>query len=162
HQLGKERVAMPMPNSPRTSQPAAARTLAVPGANARRQCQAPMPGADARRRCQAPMPDRRRRTRRRARVRPPAPPRGSGAAAKALGLPCAASNPSVAKEQSMRERLHFLLLNIGHFLDHLFTLIFATVAALALYRQWNLGYAELIKYATPGFFAFGLFALPAG
>ena len=28
-----------------------------------------------------------------------------------------------------RDRLHFLLLNIGHFLDHLFTLIFATVAA---------------------------------
>jgi MFS family permease len=62
----------------------------------------------------------------------------------------------------MRERLHFLLLNIGHFLDHLFTLIFATVAALALHRQWGLGYAELLKYATPGFFAFGVFALPAG
>ena len=62
----------------------------------------------------------------------------------------------------MRERLHFLLLNIGHFLDHLFTLIFATVAALALHREWGLGYAELLKYATPGFFAFGVFALPAG
>jgi MFS family permease len=62
----------------------------------------------------------------------------------------------------MRERLHFLLLNIGHFLDHLFTLIFATVAALALYREWGLGYADLLKYATPGFLAFGLFALPAG
>ena len=62
----------------------------------------------------------------------------------------------------MRERLHFLLLNIGHFLDHLFTLIFATVAALALYREWGLGYADLLKYATPGFFAFGVFALPAG
>src|SRR5262245_22719131 len=62
----------------------------------------------------------------------------------------------------MRERLHFLLLNIGHFLDHLFTLIFATVAALALYREWGLGYADLLKYATHGFFAFGVFALPAG
>jgi MFS family permease len=62
----------------------------------------------------------------------------------------------------MREPLHFLLLNIGHFLDHLFTLIFATVAALALHREWGLGYAELLKYATPGFFAFGVFALPAG
>jgi MFS family permease len=62
----------------------------------------------------------------------------------------------------MRDRLHFLLLNIGHFLDHLFTLIFATVAALALYREWGLGYADLLKYATPGFLAFGLFALPAG
>ena len=61
----------------------------------------------------------------------------------------------------MRERLHFLMLNVGHFLDHLFTLIFATVV-LVLYREWGLGYAELLKYATPGFFAFGVFALPAG
>jgi MFS family permease len=62
----------------------------------------------------------------------------------------------------MRERLHFLLLNVGHFLDHLFTLIFATVAALALHHEWGLGYADLLKFATPGFLAFGLFALPAG
>jgi MFS family permease len=67
-----------------------------------------------------------------------------------------------AKESPMRDRLHFLLLNIGHFLDHLFTLIFATVAALALKGEWGLGYADLLKYATPGFFAFGVFALPAG
>src|SRR5947208_13754990 len=61
-----------------------------------------------------------------------------------------------------RDRMHFLFLNIGHFLDHLFTLIFATVAALALTREWNLGYADLLKYATPGFFAFGVFSYPAG
>jgi MFS family permease len=61
-----------------------------------------------------------------------------------------------------RARTHFLFLNIGHFLDHLFTLIFATVAALALTREWGLSYAELIPYATPGFVAFGLFSLPAG
>jgi MFS family permease len=61
-----------------------------------------------------------------------------------------------------RDRMHFLLLNIGHFLDHLFTLIFATVAALVLYREWEIGYAELLAYATPGFLAFGLFSLPAG
>ena len=61
-----------------------------------------------------------------------------------------------------RDRVQFLLLNVGHFLDHLFTLIFATVAALALSREWGLGYADLLKYATPGFFAFGVFALPAG
>src|SRR6185295_6719829 len=61
-----------------------------------------------------------------------------------------------------RDRAHFLFLNVGHFLDHLFTLIFATVAALALSREWGLGYAELLKYATPGFFAFGLLSLPAG
>ena len=61
-----------------------------------------------------------------------------------------------------RDRAYFLLLNIGHFLDHLFTLIFATVAALALHREWGVGYAQLLAYATPGFFAFGAFALPAG
>ena len=61
-----------------------------------------------------------------------------------------------------RDRAYFLFLNVGHFLDHLFTLIFATVAALALHREWGLGYAELLVYATPGFFAFGVFALPAG
>ena len=61
-----------------------------------------------------------------------------------------------------RDQSHFLLLNIGHFLDHLFTLVFATVAALVLYREWGIGYAELLVYATPGFFAFGLFSLPAG
>ncbi|MEM8951587.1 MAG: MFS transporter, partial [Pseudomonadota bacterium] len=61
-----------------------------------------------------------------------------------------------------RDRAYFLLLNIGHFLDHLFMLIFATVAALALYLEWGIGYGELLAYATPGFFAFGVFALPAG
>jgi MFS family permease len=61
-----------------------------------------------------------------------------------------------------RDRFYFLLLNIGHFLDHLFTLIFATVAALVLYREWGVSYAGLLVYATPGFFAFGLFSLPAG
>jgi MFS family permease len=61
-----------------------------------------------------------------------------------------------------RDRSYFLLLNIGHFMDHLFTLVFATVAALVLYREWQVGYAELLAYATPGFFAFGLFSLPAG
>lgn len=58
------------------------------------------------------------------------------------------------------DRFKFLLLNIGHFLDHL--LVFATAAALALSREWGLAYGELLAYATPGFAAFGLFALTAG
>ncbi len=61
-----------------------------------------------------------------------------------------------------RDRLSFLFLNVGHFLDHLFTLVFATVAALALTREWGMSYSELVPYATPGFIAFGLFSLPAG
>lgn len=62
----------------------------------------------------------------------------------------------------MEDRKHFFFLNVGHFLDHLFLLIFATVAALVLAKEWGLTYAELIPYATPGLIAFGLFSLPAG
>ena len=54
-----------------------------------------------------------------------------------------------------RDRTSFLFLNVGHFLDHLFVLIFATVAALRLTQEWGMSYAELIPYATPGFVAFG-------
>ena len=61
-----------------------------------------------------------------------------------------------------RDRLHFLFLNVGHFLDHLFMLIFATVAALRLAEEWGMSYAALIPYATPGFIAFGICAIPAG
>ena len=61
-----------------------------------------------------------------------------------------------------RARLHFAFLNIGHFLDHLFMLVFASVAALTLSHEWGMSYGELIPYAMPGFIAFGVFALPAG
>lgn len=62
----------------------------------------------------------------------------------------------------MVSRIHFLFLNVGHFYDHLFMLIFATVAALTLSREWGMSYAELIPYAAPGFMAFGVFTVPAG
>ncbi len=61
-----------------------------------------------------------------------------------------------------QSRLNFFFLNIGHLYDHLFVLIFATVAALSLSKNWGLSYGELIPYATPGFIAFGVCALPAG
>ncbi len=61
-----------------------------------------------------------------------------------------------------RSRIHFLFLNIGHFFDHLFILIYATAAALTLAREWGMSYAALIPYATPGFVAFALFSVPAG
>ena len=60
------------------------------------------------------------------------------------------------------DRAYFSLLNAGHFLDHLFMLIFASVAALALYQEWQISYAALLAYATPGFITFGLFSFPAG
>ena len=61
-----------------------------------------------------------------------------------------------------RDTQYFLLLNVGHFLDHYFMLIFATVAALALSAGWGLSYAELLPYGAPGFAAFALCALPMG
>jgi len=63
---------------------------------------------------------------------------------------------------SGKNRLEFLFLNLGHLYDHLFILIYAAVAALALPAAFDMSYAELIIYATPGFIAFGAFALPAG
>ena len=62
----------------------------------------------------------------------------------------------------MIDRIHFVFLNVGHFYDHLFMLIFATVAALTLSHEWGMSYAELIPYATPGFVAFGVCSVPAG
>ncbi len=62
----------------------------------------------------------------------------------------------------MVDRIHFVFLNVGHFFDHFFMLIFATVAALTLSHEWGMSYAELIPYATPGFVAFGVCAVPAG
>ena len=61
-----------------------------------------------------------------------------------------------------RNQINFLYLNIGHFLDHLFMLIFASVAAFQLINEWGMSYAALIPYATPGFIAFGVCALLAG
>ena len=60
------------------------------------------------------------------------------------------------------DRKHFLFLNVGHFLDHFFLLIFATAAALSLIHEWNFSYGQLIPYSTAGFIAFGLFSLPSG
>ena len=58
--------------------------------------------------------------------------------------------------------MNLVFLAAAHFLDHLFMLIFATVAALRLAHEWNMSYAALIPYATPGFVAFGIGAIVAG
>jgi MFS family permease len=52
-------------------------------------------------------------------------------------------------------------LNLGHLLDHLVMLVFPTVV-LALAREWDKPYAELLPLALGGFIAFGAFAIPAG
>ena len=61
-----------------------------------------------------------------------------------------------------RDSKYFLFLNVGHFLDHYFMLIFATVAALTLSAGWGMSYAELLPYGAPGFTAFALCSLPMG
>jgi MFS family permease len=62
----------------------------------------------------------------------------------------------------MANRIHFAFMCAGHFFGHLFMLVFATVAALFLSQKWGMSYAELIPYATPGFIALGVCAVPAG
>ena len=52
-------------------------------------------------------------------------------------------------------------INLGHFLDHLAMLVFPVVV-VALVREWQRPYAELLPLALGGFIAFGAFALPAG
>ncbi len=62
----------------------------------------------------------------------------------------------------MNER-RFLVpfINLGHFLDHLAMLVFPTVV-IALAREWQRPYSELLPLTLGGFIAFGAFALPAG
>ncbi len=71
-----------------------------------------------------------------------------------------AASPSGASHK-VRDRIGFFFLNIGHLFDHMFMLIFAT-AAIALVGMEGMTFGELLKLATPGFVAFGLFSLPAG
>lgn len=59
------------------------------------------------------------------------------------------------------KNLLFPFINIGHALDHLAMLIFPTVV-LALGRELDKPYAELLPLTVGGFIAFGAFSIPAG
>jgi MFS family permease len=52
-------------------------------------------------------------------------------------------------------------LNLGHLLDHLAMLVFPT-AVVAIGREWDRPYSELLPLAFGSFIAFGAFAIPAG
>jgi MFS family permease len=52
-------------------------------------------------------------------------------------------------------------INLGHLLDHLVMLVFPTVV-IALAREWDRPYSELLPLSLGGFIAFGAFAIPAG
>ena len=54
-----------------------------------------------------------------------------------------------------------LLLNLGHAMDHLFLLIFAT-AVVGIARDWGMAWQDLMPYTAPAFALFGLGSLPSG
>jgi predicted MFS family arabinose efflux permease len=61
----------------------------------------------------------------------------------------------------MHSRATTLLLNVGHAMDHLFLLIFAT-AVVAIARDWGMAWQDLMPYTAPAFALFGLGSLPSG
>ncbi len=54
-----------------------------------------------------------------------------------------------------------LLLNLGHALDHLFLLIFATAVG-TIAAEWGMPWQDLMPYTVGAFALFGLGSLPAG
>jgi MFS family permease len=63
--------------------------------------------------------------------------------------------------QPMKKNWLAPFINLGHFFDHLAMLVFPTVV-IALAREWDRPYSELLPLTLGGFIAFGAFALPAG
>ncbi len=59
-------------------------------------------------------------------------------------------------------RIVNLLLNVGHAIDHMFLLIFATAVAAIAIEFGHADWTELMPYAAGAFALFGLGALPAG
>jgi MFS family permease len=60
-----------------------------------------------------------------------------------------------------RSRLATAFLNLGHFLDHLAMLIYAT-AVLVMTREFGLSYEAMLPLSLGGFIAFGAGSLPSG
>lgn len=60
-----------------------------------------------------------------------------------------------------RSRLTVAFLNLGHFLDHLAMLIYAT-AVLVMTSQFGLSYQDMLPLSIGGFIAFGGGSLPSG
>jgi len=61
----------------------------------------------------------------------------------------------------MSEARALRFVNLGHFLDHFFMLVFPT-AVLALHRVWDMSYAAALALGTPAFVAFAAGTVPAG
>ncbi|HEY7690568.1 MAG TPA: MFS transporter [Dongiaceae bacterium] len=61
----------------------------------------------------------------------------------------------------MRRTHPFIFLNLAHFFDHYFMLIFPT-AVLAIHVEWGMGYGETLWLGTAAAVALGVATLPAG
>lgn len=59
------------------------------------------------------------------------------------------------------DQITILYSNLGHLLVHFFMVLYPT-AVLGMGAEFGLGYGELIALSMPGFFLFGLGAIPAG
>src|SRR6185503_12452453 len=83
--------------------------------------------------------------------------------AYATGIVCQSNDGRKAQgyDDAMNRGYLVPFINAGHFVDHLAMLVFPVVV-VALAREWQQSYAELLPLALGGFIAFGAFALPAG
>lgn len=61
----------------------------------------------------------------------------------------------------MSPKITLRFLNLGHFFDHFFLLIFPT-AVIAIERDWQLDYGSALALGTPIYAAFAVGTLPAG
>ena len=61
----------------------------------------------------------------------------------------------------MTTRSTLTFLNLAHFLDHFFLLVFPT-AVLALHKAWGMSYGEALALGIPVYVAFAAGTLPAG
>jgi MFS family permease len=76
------------------------------------------------------------------------------------GYPGGSLIPETPKPMD-RSRLSVAFLNLGHFLDHLAMLIYAT-AVLAMTAEFDLSYEAMLPLSLGGFIAFGGGSIPAG
>jgi len=61
----------------------------------------------------------------------------------------------------MRQKETLMFLNIAHFFDHFFLLIFPT-ASIAIAAEWDMSYSAVLAMGTPLYVAFAVATLPAG
>ena len=69
---------------------------------------------------------------------------------------------TLTRPHFMHTRTTAFLLNVGHAVDHMFLLIFATAVA-AIAADFGLAsWEDLMPYGVGAFFLFGIGSLPAG